>query len=78
MPMMTIAANHVPAWAPAVCMGFAAGLVLVLSACASNYRAACVDAGKLAGSPELTACVQEQIDMARAFRGRHLKYGQGR
>ncbi len=76
--MTAMTTNRDPAWTPAVRMSFAAGLVLVLSACTSNYRAACVDAGKLAGSPELTACVQEQIDMARADRRRHFKYGQGR
>ena len=76
--MIAITTNRVPAWTPAVRTRFAAGLVLVLSACAPNYRAACIDAGKLTGSPELTACVQEQIDMARANRRQHLKYGGGR
>ncbi len=76
--MTAMTTNRVPAWTPAVRMSFAAGLVLVLFACVPNYRAACLDAGKLADSPELTACVQEQIDMARADRRRHLKYGGGR
>ena len=76
--MTAMMTTRVSGWTPAVRMRFTAGLVLVLSACAPNYRATCVDAGKLAGSPELTACVQEQIDMARADRRRHLKYGSGR
>ena len=75
--MTAMTTNRVPAWTPAVRMRFVAGLVLILSACAPNYRTACVDAGKLAGSPELTACVQEQIDMARADRRRPLKYRGG-
>ncbi len=75
--MAVLTMNHVPAWTPSVRVSFAAGLVLVLSACAPNYRATCVDSGHLAGSPALTSCVQGQIDYARADRTRHLSYGRG-
>ena len=77
MPMTALSAYHVPIRTPAVSMAIAAGMMLVLSSCVTNYRAVCVDAGQLAGSPALTECVQGQIDSSRSDRRRHLKYGSG-
>ena len=58
-------------------IGLAAGLLLVLSACAGSYKAACTEAGHQPGSAAFSACVQDQIDTARVERTRHLKYGSG-
>ena len=76
--MSAIVRPRVPAWTPAVPIVSAAGLLLLLSACAPNYRAACIDAGAAAGSPELESCVQQKAYQARLERRRHLKYSGGR
>ena len=67
-----------PAWRLALPIASAAALLLLLSACAPDYRAACIEAGAAAGSPELKSCVQKKLYEARADRRRHRTYSGGR
>jgi hypothetical protein len=54
-----------------------AGLLLALCACASYYEDRCTELGNRPGSPELSSCIQQQMQEDRMNRARHLTYGRG-
>ena len=75
--MTAIASRPGWKWRAAAGPILGAGLLLLVSACTETYREVCVRAGKPVGTAEYEACVQAQIDTARADRTRNLKYGRG-